>query len=122
MSEKAEYSSFNGRKVLELRDKVLVLGQRAWEHLKPFGFTNWHETDGWIGCWMERKHGSVIDTFCIQLDREDPIRFRVAVKTAPKSSTEDKSQSSFSRTFASIQSLETDLPEMMKEVLVHVHQ
>lgn len=102
--------------VRELRDKVLVQGQKAWEYLKPSGFTTWHEEDGWIGCWMERKRGSAIDSFSIQLDQEDPIRFRIEMKTA------SKLHSSFSRTFDSIESLETDLPGMMKEVLVHVTQ
>jgi hypothetical protein len=121
MPEQAEYS-LNGRKVRELRERVLVQGQKAWEKLKPFGFTSWHEKEGWIGCWVERNAGDSSTSFGIQLDQEDPIRFRVDLNVLSTTPTKEQPHVSFSRTFDSIASLETELPDVMKEVLAHVSQ
>lgn len=120
--EKAEYWSLNERKVRELKERVLVQGQIAWDYLKPLGFTTWHVVDGWIGCWIERKREASTDSFIVQLEQETPLRFRVWMKTRISKPSKDEAPLSFSRTFDSITSLETDLPKMMKEVIAHVTQ
>jgi hypothetical protein len=121
MPERAEYS-LNGRKVRELRQQLLVLGQRAWDQLKPMGFTQWNETEGWIGCWMERKRGDHTDSFSIQLEHEEPLSFRIELKLASMSPNRDLLQPSFTRTFETITSLLAEFPKVMWTVLSQVTQ
>lgn len=122
MPENPEYWTLNPRKVRELREQVLIQGQFAWDVLKPHGFTDWHIADGWIGCWIERKRATCTDMFGIQLYHESPLCFHVALKSVPEHPKASQSISLVSRTYDTIASLRTHLPELMKEVLPHIVQ
>jgi hypothetical protein len=119
MPEKAEYWSMDPRKVRDLRSRLLTQGQLAWDQLKPHGFTLWHASAGWIGCWVERRHSTTTTSFKIQLESEDPVRFNAQLKVVhPNTDRED--QILLSRSFESITSLEANLPSLMNDVLARI--
>ena len=115
MPQKAEYWSLSEKKVRKLQEKVLIQGQLAWDQLKPYGFTNWNSVKGWIGCWIERTSGATRAIFSIQLEQEEPLRFRVSLELPNENKTDEVV---FLRDFDSIESLESSLPEIMTDVKV----
>jgi len=117
MPEKAEYWSLDPQKARDLRKRVLIQGQLVWDQLKPLGFTFWQASEGWIGCWVERKVGTTIASFKIQLESEEPVRFSTQLKLQHPN-TED--QILMSRSFDSITSLEANLPRLMDDVLARL--
>jgi hypothetical protein len=117
MPKKAEYWSLNEREVRQLREKTLVQGQRVWDVLKPYGFTDWHTDDGWIGCWVERKRRVTTALLGVVLENEEPLRFNINLKEWHKVKTGIDEQILLTESYDSLASLEADLPRVMQAVV-----